>query len=277
MRTLLLSLALSLTAASAAADTQDARAMFVERRGLIEADAACRLFTPSVRDALSIGVAQARGALLRAGWSNAQVRDLEGAVVSAARARTCTDTRTTEAANAARRGFGAWANSGTMSFPGWERTWVARRSTGGDSWRLSQAIDTPIRATFGIRDRDGAQRLVLILSPTETSAASLQMRDTPRAALVEVGLNQRVAGGLRAGAPSLASRKTFEASRSVERSWGRPTALVFTFPDEAFRDLLSLDPRESVEITLRNGRSTQSIFVEVGDVAAARAFLTMRR
>jgi hypothetical protein len=277
MRTLLLTLALSLAAGSAAADTQDARAMFVERRGLIEADAACRLFTPSVRDALSIGVAQARGALLRAGWSNAQVRDLEGAVVSAARARACTDPRTTEAANAARRGFGAWANSGTMSFPGWERTWVARRSTGGDSWRLSQAIDAPIRATFGIRDRDGAQRLVLILSTTDASAASLHMRNTPRAALVEVGLNQRIAGGLRAGAPSLASRKTFEASRSIERSWGRPTALVFTFPDEAFRDLLSLDPRESVEITLRNGRSTQSIFVEVGDVVAARAFLTMRR
>jgi hypothetical protein len=82
---------------------------------------------------------------------------------------------------------------------------------------------------------------------------------------------------LRAGAPSLASRVSYDAERAIERAWGRPTQVVFTFSDRAFRELILLDPRESVEITLRNGRTTQRLFVEVGDVAAARAFLTLRR
>ncbi|MBK6703522.1 MAG: hypothetical protein IPG56_07000 [Caulobacteraceae bacterium] len=52
---------------------------------------------------------------------------------------------------------------------------------------------------------------------------------------------------------------------------------VYTFPDTAFRDLVELDPRESVELRLETGRATQRLLIEVGDIAAARAFLTLRR
>jgi hypothetical protein len=38
---------------------------------------------------------------------------------------------------------------------------------------------------------------------------------------------------------------------------------------------MTLDPRESVELRV-SGRTTQRLFVEVGDVGAARAFLTIR-
>jgi hypothetical protein len=62
--------------------------------------------------------------------------------------------------------------------------------------------------------------------------------------------------------------------RTIERGDGGRTQVVFTFPDSAFRSLLALDPRESVEIRVESGRGAQSIFFEVGDVAAARIFLT---
>jgi hypothetical protein len=52
---------------------------------------------------------------------------------------------------------------------------------------------------------------------------------------------------------------------------------VFTFPDVVFRDLLALDPRETVEITVETTRGPQRLLVEVGDIAAARAFLIIRR
>lgn len=110
-------LALALGTATAASATENARTVFVERRGLLEADAQCRLFEPSIRAALDVGVAQARGALLREGWTNARLRELETAAVNAARSRRCGDDRTETAAAAARRSFAQWANAGTMDFP----------------------------------------------------------------------------------------------------------------------------------------------------------------
>ncbi|MGD9982167.1 MAG: hypothetical protein AB7T58_16380, partial [Hyphomonadaceae bacterium] len=65
------------------------------------------------------------------------------------------------------------------------------------------------------------------------------------------------------------------SARTLERIDGRQHA-VFTFPDTAFRDLVALDPRETVEIRLTTGRSVQRLLIEVGDIAAARAFLTIR-
>jgi hypothetical protein len=39
---------------------------------------------------------------------------------------------------------------------------------------------------------------------------------------------------------------------------------------------VTLDPRETIEIRLESGRASQRLLVEVGDIAAARAFLTIR-
>jgi hypothetical protein len=75
---------LALGTATAASATENARTAYVERRGLLEADAQCRLFEPSIRAALSVGLAQTRGALLREGWTNARLRELDSAAVNAA-------------------------------------------------------------------------------------------------------------------------------------------------------------------------------------------------
>jgi len=252
---------------------------FVERRGLLEADAQCRLFTPDIRAALNVGLAQARGGLLRSGWTNVRLRELETAAVNAARSRACNDPRTRSAADDARHAFSSWINVGTMEFPGWDRSWRARRVVDDSGWRLSQAIDAPVAATFGVRQRGDVQRLTLLIplarNETGPTSAQLVLRDTARAQVREVALPQRISQGLEAGLPSPAASTSVPSARTVERAGGQQF-VVFTFPDTAFRDLVALDPRESVEIRLITGRSTQRVFVEVGDIAAARAFLTIR-
>lgn len=281
MRAVLLAsvLLLGFTASAAAQGGPNAREAYVERRGLLEVDAQCQLLQPSVRDALSISAAQARGSLLRAGWTSAQMRTLENTVVSAARARPCNDPRTRTAAEDARRVVAQWVNAGTMEFPGWERRWTARRANEG--WRLSQAIDAPLPAVFGVRQSaDAAQRLTLLIpvarGETAPSRARLILRN-PQRARDEVSLNQRIALGLEAGAPSPIGALTVPSTQTVERLSGGRSQAVFAFPDTAFRDLVLLDPRESVVLEVQNGRATHRLLVEVGDIAAARAFLTIRR
>lgn len=269
------------TAATASADAPNARAAYAERRGLLEADAQCQLFTPSIRAALQVGAAQARGALLRSGWTNAQMRELENAAVGAARARPCSDPRTASSAADARSAFATWVNAGTMEFPGWERTWIARRAvTAQPAWRLSQAIDAPTPAVFGVRQRDNAQRLTLVVpvarGQAAPTAASLVMRDASRARAQEISLPQRMSYGLEAGMPAPNAAMTIPSTRTNERLDGGRSQAVFTFPDTAFRDLIALDPRESIEIRLSTPRGVQSLYVEVGDIGAARSFLTIR-
>lgn len=279
MRLLILALALG-TATAASATEPNARTAFVERRGLLEADAQCDLFEPSIRAALSVGLAQTRGALLRAGWTNANLRELETAAVNAARSRSCSDQRTATAAANARRSFATWANAGTMEFPGWDRSWRARRVVDESGWRLSQDIEAPIPARFGVRQSGETQRLTLAVPLARGAAApasvQLIVRDSNRGAMREIALPQRISQGLGAGLPSPMASTSIPSVRTIERRNGQQVA-VYTFPDTAFRDLVALDPRESVELRLETGRATQSLLVEVGDVAAARAFLTLRR
>ena len=166
-----------------------------------------------------------------------------------------------------------------MEFPGWQRTWLARRGA-SDGWRLSQAIDTPHAAVFGVRQQGAAQRLTLVITldrgETAPMSAQLAQRDVSRAAMREITLPQRVAYGVQAGAPSPSGAMTIPSIRMIERVSGGRTQVAFTFPDSAFAALLQLDPREAVELRVQNGRGVQGMYVEVGDIAAARAFVTLR-
>ncbi|MEQ1619703.1 MAG: hypothetical protein ABL883_15320 [Terricaulis sp.] len=279
MRAFFLAAALALTTTAAtASEPPNARAAFVERRGLIESDAQCRLFNRDMRAALEAGAGQARGALLRAGWSRAQLGELEQAVVAAARARRCDDQRTLAAAAEARTGFATWMRSNRVDFEGWARTWSTRRVAASDGWRLRQDIDTPARATFGIRESGGARRLVLMLQlargETPPATAHLAMRDSSRTNAPEIALQQRISFGLNAGVPSPSQAMlSYPSTRTSESTPRGASFAVFAFPDAAFVSLLALDPRESVEIVLQGARGARRLLVEVGDVAAARSFL----
>jgi hypothetical protein len=273
---LVLLIAAAWPAAAFAQGLEDARTLYVERRGLLEADAHCRLLDPGPLDALRVGATQARGALLRAGWSTTQVSELERAVVSSARARACNDERTLTSARNARASFATWANAGRMTFTGWRRDWLALRTADADGWRLRQDIDAPRPAVFGVRERNGTQRLTLVVpfanGSQEPRAATLLMRAV-NAPLIEVSLNARIANGLEAGAPPEARSISVRGARTIERGSGGRRLAVFAFPDTVFATLTALDPRESVVLELDGAR----LLVEVGDVAAARAFLTIRR
>lgn len=277
MRLLLIILALGVSAA--AAEPPSARTAYVERRGILEVDAQCRLFAPEARAALQVGAAQARGALLRDGWSIAQVSELERAIIAAARARACDDARTQSAAADARRTYGYITNANIMRFTGWERTWVARRVAGEDGWRLRQDIAAPIAAQFGVREAEAREQLVLTLQlergAPAPATARLIMRDPARGAARDVSLSQHVAYGLEAGAPAPGLAQEVPSVRTLERLDAGHTQAVFSFPDAAFHDLARLDPRETAVIELAGPGVRQRLLIEVGDLAAARAFLAI--
>jgi len=277
MRFLIFAAALC-AAAPAAADPPDAQSALVERLGLIEIDARCRLLAAGPRTALQAGANQARGALLRAGWTPSRLDQLEAAIVRAAAERACSDQRTQRAVADAREAYSHWAETNYMEFPGWNRDWVARRTTGPNGWRLSQALDTPQGAVFGVREVGGAQRFSLITLGVGATSARLVMRDASRSRVAALDLTTRIAYGLQAGAPGPGTiTRAFASTRVQERRIGASgMQTVFTFPDTAFQALMGLDPRESVEIQLVAAGRTQTIYVEVGDIAAARAFLAAR-
>ena len=280
MRVFFLALALAAVISAAAAEPANSRAAYVERRGMIEIDTQCHLLRADIRAAIEVGAAQARGALLREGWNLARLADLDRAVADAAQSRACNDPRNASAAAAARTAFAAFSNVSYKEFPGWDRSWLARRVVGADGFRLSQTIDTPMRAVFGVRDQNNQQHMVLLApvarGQTQPSAAHLIMRDATRARLVEISLPQRMAQGLEAGAPAPSDALEFSGARYIEPMNGGGAQIVFVFPDAAFGRLLALDPRESVVLRVETGRATQELLVEVGDVAAARRFLTLR-
>lgn len=262
-------------AGPAAADPPGAQAALVERLGLLQLDQRCGLLSPGARAAVEAGAEQARGALLRAGWGYAQLRELEAAVDSAARNRACNDPRTQAAVADAREAYASWARTNVMEFPGWSRSWTARRVTGPNGWRLSQTIDSS--ASFGVRETDGGQHLSLALAPTSATGARLILRDSRRSNASALDLTRRVAYGLEAGAPAIgAATRTYASATRTERRPGGVMQTVFTFPDAAFQAMLALDPRETVVIEILGARTTQRLLVEVGDIAAARAFLTLR-
>jgi hypothetical protein len=259
-----------------ASEPPNARAAYVERRGLIEADLRCALFEPNMRAALHASAGQARGALLRAGWSRAQVGELEATVVAAARARACNDRRTQAAAADARAAFGHWLRANSLAFDGWGRAWEARRVAGSDGWRLRQQIAAPVEASFGVRS--GRLTLVVPLARGQSAptAARLTMRDPARAQAPEVTLQALISQGLQAGAPRPGqAAQSFAATRAIEPGQRGASSAVFTFPDAAFNALLALDPRESAEILLQSGARSQRLLIEVGDIAATRSFLAI--
>jgi hypothetical protein len=266
-------------AATASADAPSARNLYVERRGLLEIDAHCHLVAPEVHAALEVAALQARGTLLRGGWSLAQVGQLEQATVAAARQRSCSDPRTAAAAQTARNAYNMSFRSNSMDFPGWARAWSARRVAASDGWRLRQTIDAPTAGVFGVRQLHGAEELVLVLPALSASAApataTLELRN-PSLPLGALDLTSRIAGGLEAGAPGPASAVSVSGVRRIEHPGWFQNQVVYVFPNAAFGWLCQLDPRETAAISLITPHGGQRILVEVGDIAAAAGFLATR-
>ncbi|MBL8548399.1 MAG: hypothetical protein JNJ73_00335 [Hyphomonadaceae bacterium] len=279
MRAALLALALVCAASPAAAqsvavaaDAPSARVAFAERRALLAADDSCRYFTPQVRVALEAGALQARNALIRAGWTRPRLVELETAAISAARARDCADPRTRAAADRARAGFSGWARTPSMTFTGGARSWIARRAPDEDGWRLMQVAGGGAR--FGMRNDEVVLSTPLPAGQAPPSSAQLVVRDVARARDSLFEIPGRRASGLQAGVASPAASRSFlPRARRIEADAHGSRRLFLVFPNDVLAAMAPLDPREVADIRMDNGAR---ILVEVGDLAAARAFLAAR-
>ncbi|MBI1186897.1 MAG: hypothetical protein GC206_06120 [Alphaproteobacteria bacterium] len=271
MRLLIIAFVAIVAAPLAGADSLDARAQFAERRGLIEADDRCALFTPDVRNALVSGAAQARGALLRGGWTEERVQELEHAARNAAAARACDDARTLEAAARARDSYRAWARTPSLTLPGLLRAWRAQRRPDAAGWLLVQDIPAPRRAQFGVRPDAVALVAPIAASERPPASASLVIRDVARASAPTLSAPARRARGLEAGAPLRAAATRIHARERRIATVDGVRSVIFEFPPDVLPQLAALDPRESAILEVGG----QRLLIEIGDFAAARTFLAL--
>ncbi|HEX3365297.1 hypothetical protein [Phenylobacterium sp.] len=251
------------------------------------ADQRCGLFAPDVAAALAAGVAQARGAALRAGTSPASLRQTELAARAKANAADCRSPDIVTAAARVKTAFSGYAKMTRLNYAGDVAGWAADRNLGRAArWRLAQETSFGgDRMAFGLAGREGQEGLVAVASFADGAqpyAARLVLRDDARAGQPYL---DRFGGGATAGLPlarRLPPASAQKAFNATARSAAGPDLLpkgetagwAFRFPDAASVELAALDPREAVAVDfLFPGDVVRRAYVEVGDFAAGRAFL----
>jgi hypothetical protein len=255
-------------AAPAAAKAPDAA--FAERSVVLAVDRRCDVLDERLRAALAASATQARGALLRAGWSEARVDTLSSQVRAAAARWPCDDPKVAQAVADARLGFDGWAKIPSMRFPGTERAWSARRTPDPEGFLVRQDAQG---AAFGLRPEGLALALPLSGAEAAPASARLVFRDVVRSPRSMADLPGASSAPLAQRAPSRTmSAYAIATSRKIESKKDARRAL-FAFPADAAGKLALLDPREAVLVEL-DGR--KPVLIEVGDFAAARMFLAAR-
>ncbi len=287
----LMGLATSATAAPAAEDA------LYERAAVLAADARCKLFDAKTRAALEAAMVQARGAMIRGGAPAKSVESIERFAASAGNRWDCNSPDMKVIAGRVESAFSAYHKYTEMRFPGDVRTWIAQRYTAERTarWRVFQTAKTSqAQYGFGVAEFNGQKGLLLVVDGELARPRSvvLMMRD-PRRAPEPVGagflnsvtfrstdkntpLKDRVPP-YGATQPFFAKGKMV-ADASLTQS-GQTQAMAYLFPDAAINHLENLDPREAIEARLtipaRGNRPeyVERVYFEVGDFAAARAFI----
>lgn len=250
---------------------------YYERAFVVAADARCGLFGPEVDAALTAATAQARGAALRSGAAEADLRAVAARARARAHAVSCEDPDLATVRGRVDDAFSGWARTPRMTFAGDRQHWVADRTKWSQpGWRLRQsAMVGASPVTFGYGGKAAAADLTAVVSFVGRSrpyAARIVLRDpakAPRAWLAGNGL------------PPVASRASVwatgvSAADAALLSEGRRAGEAWRFPAAAADRLARLDPRETflVEFHFRDGSVATSRF-EAGDFAAGRAFMAM--
>jgi hypothetical protein len=259
--------------------------LYAERVAIGAVGERCRLFTPGVSAALAAGAAQARGAALRAG---SDPRSLS-MVAQDARARVagldCRSSQVTTTAARVQGAFAGYERTTRMTYRGELAAWSADREVGRAArWRLAQTSSFGGgQMIFGLAGRQGAGALVAVADFADDATpygARLVLRDGSRTMgpyLLASGPSQPLSRKL----PPRAATRTFmaEARAAAEAELlpkGAEGGWAFRFPTEAVQALAELDPREAVAVEfLFAGDRVRTAYVEVGDFAAAKAFVQM--
>ncbi len=256
-----------------------------ERTLMTAADGRCRLFAPAIGSALDAARAQARGATLRSGATQAQVEALEGRARSKAASAGCKSKDLTTAADRVRGAFEAYATLQKMTYPGDVATWQADRPVSATFpvWRLSQPSNFGAdRLIFGLAGRAKAVTAVATFADgAQPYAARVVMRDPARTQGPYI--DARGGRSLSAKVAPRSASQVFNAETREQAALtllptGAKTGMGFRFPVATADALSLLDPREAVTIEFtfagRNGGDVvRKAYVEVGDFAAGRAFL----
>jgi hypothetical protein len=254
---------------------------FAERTALLALDVKCDLLSDPVRSALEAAAIQAQGALLRSGWTQARAADLRARAAAAGARKACTDPAVGKAVTDANAGFAGWARVMSMRFDGRFSAWNARRTPDPDRFLLRQDASGARSGAFGLRETDDGLRLTLALplAAGERGPATVRLvlRDRAKAPVSPPDLRQSPARALSELAPSRTMQAALLPMARGQAKLENPnrTHVLFMFPDALAARLALLDPREAFFIEI-DGAVPQRLLFEVGDFAAARAFLLAR-
>ncbi|MFZ4120962.1 MAG: hypothetical protein ACOYKM_04795 [Caulobacterales bacterium] len=258
----------------------DAQTAFAERSALLAADSRCQLLRAEERAAIVAAAAQARGALLRGGWTGTRVDALRSRATAAGQARACDDPALRQSAAQAQAGYEGWSRMTQMRFPGTHSAWSARRVPDAQGFMLRQ--EGRGGTVLGVRYTENGPVATLTAPLAAQSPApgfgAISFRDSARApsSLADVpGRGTTLAALV---APPAMARVVFATQLSVETDEEGRRFAVVTFPQSAFAAIAGLDPREAIEVRLGRepGVRGVSLVFEVGDLAAAQAFLLAR-
>jgi hypothetical protein len=267
--------------------------VFYERSVMTAADERCRLFTPQVATALVAGRVQARGAALRSGVSPETLDAAEARARAAAMATACSSPDIALAAGRVRAAFEPYSRQLKEVYPGEVAGWTAERYPASKTpiWALAQPVSFGSdRMTFGLAGQNGRNALLAVVDfadGAEPYTARLIVRDPARARQPYLDRRQADARGrlplAARTAPRPNTRTYLAEARQVGDArlapGGSEDAIAFRFPAEAASAIAGLDPREAIEVEFafagRQGDMVRRAFVEVGDFAAGRAFLSL--
>ena len=265
---------------------------YYERAVMTAADQRCHLFTPELGSALGAAQAQAHGAALRSGMTNADLDRVGWRARNAAGSVACNSTDIATAASRVRTAFDGYSHLLRMNFAGDISSWAADRSVSQymTRWQLSQAQPFGWNSLmFGIAGRGGDMALVAVASfpdGVQPYGARLVVRDQSRAPepflnIIRASTNGRLPLDARMP-PASATRTFFPQNRQPADAGLLPrdakSGVGFRFPQAASDAIARLDPRESIAVEFlfanpNGGDSVRTAYVEVGDFAAGRAFL----
>lgn len=264
-----------------AAPSPDAATAFAERSALLHAMDRCPMLDDDALAALAAGAAQARSALLRAGWTADRIAALRTRAIVSVDARACTDPALRQSVAQAQAGFAAWARLPAMQFPGQSAAWSATRAPDAEGWYLRQ--EGRFGSILGVREGENGPVVAfaapLTANSPEPAFGILSFRDAARAPDSLIGVPGRSGQGLAAVSASPAmARQVWARGREVILTEDGRRLAVLSFPINAFDGIDALDPREAIEVRLGRtvGETGARLYFEVGDLVAARAFLAVR-
>jgi hypothetical protein len=261
-----------------------------ERTAMTAANERCDLFSPEISAALAAAQAQARSAALRAGADPKALSARERQAQSTGGSSNCRSPELTASAERVRSAFAGYARIQRIDYPGEIAGWRADRTgLGAIRWRLAQQVRFgDDQMTFGLAGRDMLGVVIAVAEFADGGTpygARLLLRDQGRSTGPYFDHLSGSSQGLplerrlppRGALLAVAAEARSKAGADLLPKDGR-AGWAFRFPMKAARELALLDPREAVAVEfLFPGDEVRRAYVEVGDFAAGKAFLTLPR